>query len=83
MSYLRPPKEAHECTVPNWRPGPNDERVRQSTDDRVGVVWQCDECGAVWEVRVVVGSWRAYYRLGRRATRRALRRVFPVPQEET
>ena len=73
MSYLFKPN-AHVCVCPHGRGGPDNPRERQTTFDEPGTIWQCDECGGVWEVSVVVGSWNAYHRVkGRRG--RALARA--------
>ena len=65
MGYLFQPN-SHICSCPNESMGPDDRRVIQSTRDQIGTVWQCDECQSIWEVREVVGSWRAYYKTRRK-----------------
>ena len=83
MGYLRNTNNNHVCRCPSYEPGPDNAYVRQSTHDQPGTVWQCDECGAVWAVSVVVGSWNAYYRLSKRKARKVLARVDSLRGEET
>ncbi|EIV27690.1 hypothetical protein MA3A0930S_1205 [Mycobacteroides abscessus 3A-0930-S] len=49
-SYIYIPPTRHACDLPK-------------TEDPIGTVWRCDDCGTFWKMRVDNGCDRYYARM--------------------
>lgn len=73
MGMLR---QGHECKPPNTYK----HFFGVFTNEEVGALWECDECGRVWEV---VWNWKSQgYREWNSASRRTIKRFRRETERE-